>query len=345
MPVAKCLLRRAWLCFFVLAMTKVADSQTVSSTNAGSAAGNPLTVEARRLRDVLVLVLENADKAANQEERKKLLLEFMQKSERFLGKNPNQTNIWLLRAAAATELCMPKAAWQAGRRLLAFGADDTNDTKVRKIMATLDRRGWLVENEDSIDTIQAAADECRKQVDGLVKATAQGREQVAKLQTACTTLKYRAFQGQTSQEGLLEFRGLWDEYLQQLKEARRLWDEYIQLNNANLHTLNQALADGQLLHVSLKSSLPPGMKMNGKGTHLEETFKERIAIKAYQSDGKVADVTMKMRLWVPDEPDSNGESEVALFYVDESGLIWQYIPISPYKHCVPLKSPVYWKEP
>jgi Sel1 repeat len=102
-----------------------------------------LTGEARRQLDVLTLIVEEADKAPTATERRKLLKEFLDKSEPFLRQNPNQFSVWLLRAASAVELDRPALAWQAGRQLKALGADASDAPTTRKVMAMLDRKGWL----------------------------------------------------------------------------------------------------------------------------------------------------------------------------------------------------------
>ena len=60
----------------------------------------------RRKLDLLRLIIEDADKARTPEERKKYLQEFLNKSEPFVTEYPNDAQIWLLRGAAAVELCL-----------------------------------------------------------------------------------------------------------------------------------------------------------------------------------------------------------------------------------------------
>jgi hypothetical protein len=120
-------------------------TNVLNAESAATASGNSpsLTGTARRQFDTLALIIEEADKAQTDVERKKLLREFLEKSEPFLKENPDQTPIWTLRAVAALELNQAKMGWEAGRKLLEAGAGDSDDLKTRKVLAALERKGWL----------------------------------------------------------------------------------------------------------------------------------------------------------------------------------------------------------
>lgn len=107
-----------------------------------SAASNQLTGGARRQYDALVLIIEEADKAKLDTERKALLNEFLVKSEPFLTDHKDQLQLWLLRAVSALELNQERAAREADRELSRLGADKINDPKVNKVLAMLERKGW-----------------------------------------------------------------------------------------------------------------------------------------------------------------------------------------------------------
>ena len=102
-----------------------------------------LTGAARRQLDTLMVIIEEADKAKTEDERKKVLREFMAKSADFVVENPTHLGVWVLRAIAALEVDYPGEGWLAGRRLKELGADESDDPKVRKVMAQLDRKEWL----------------------------------------------------------------------------------------------------------------------------------------------------------------------------------------------------------
>ena len=127
----------------LLAAEPTAPAETAATAVATPAGPPQLTVAARRQLDALTLITEEADKATLDTERKKLLREFMGKSAEFIVDHPFQTNVWVLRAAVALELDYPGSGWLAGKRLKAFGVDESDDPKTRKIMAMLDRKGWL----------------------------------------------------------------------------------------------------------------------------------------------------------------------------------------------------------
>jgi TPR repeat protein len=119
------------------------------ATNAPSL--TQLTGAARRQFDTLTMIIEEADKAKLDAERKKLLREFLEKSEQFIKENPDYRAVWALRAIAAIELNQKRIGWEAGKELKRLGADNSEDPKLRKVMAALDRKGWLVEQLPVLD--------------------------------------------------------------------------------------------------------------------------------------------------------------------------------------------------
>ena len=114
----------------------------VAAQNAGQI-GQDKADGSRKNYEYLRLIVEDADKATSPEQRKKLLREFMAKSAEFIVDNPTQTNVWILRAAAAMELDYLGSGWLAGRRLKQLGGETSADPKMAKVMAMLERKGWL----------------------------------------------------------------------------------------------------------------------------------------------------------------------------------------------------------
>ena len=143
------------------------DTQPAKPTDklGGSAPVTMLSSEARRKHDALLLILEDSDKAASPEERRRLLREFLAKSAEFLTMAPTQTNIWLTCGTATVELDYPGAGWLVGRHLKELGLEDSDDPRARKVMASLDRKGWLGTQRrsrewnkwQSVDKVKAAA--------------------------------------------------------------------------------------------------------------------------------------------------------------------------------------------
>ncbi len=97
----------------------------------------------RRRYDTLLLIVEEADKTSSGDERRKLLGEFLKASGEFARDQPALVQIWVLRAAAALELNLARIGWDAGREIVKLGAENSDDAKVRKVLAMLDRKGWL----------------------------------------------------------------------------------------------------------------------------------------------------------------------------------------------------------
>ena len=102
-----------------------------------------LSLEQQRQYDALTLIIADADKATSPKERVKLLREFMAKSAEFLEGATFQANIWLVRCAAAVELDYPYSGWLAGKQLQAFGLEHSDNPKVRKLFAEMERKDWL----------------------------------------------------------------------------------------------------------------------------------------------------------------------------------------------------------
>lgn len=103
--------------------------------------------ETRRQLAVLALIAEDADRASRLEDRQKALREYLAKSADFLKSHPEQANVWTVRAAVAMELNATREAWAAGRKLMALGAQADVDAKQEKVLAMLERKGLLVNEE------------------------------------------------------------------------------------------------------------------------------------------------------------------------------------------------------
>src|SRR5208282_4047872 len=76
-------------------------------------------------------------------EQKVLLQKFMDQSSPFLQKHPNEMLLWELRAETAMSLSDLFAGYDAGQKLLALGAADSNDPNLQSLLAKLKNRGWL----------------------------------------------------------------------------------------------------------------------------------------------------------------------------------------------------------
>jgi formylglycine-generating enzyme required for sulfatase activity len=103
-----------------------------------------LTQAAQRELDTLLVIAEEADTATAADKRKAALNEFLEKSAVFLKQHPDQVRIWVIRAAAALELELEKTAKRAGQKLQELGLGESSDGKVRRVLAMLNRKGWLI---------------------------------------------------------------------------------------------------------------------------------------------------------------------------------------------------------
>jgi formylglycine-generating enzyme required for sulfatase activity len=109
-----------------------------------------LAAEARRKIDVLMLIADEAEKTVAAAERHRLLQELFDKSDAVVREQTNSVTAWLLRALAAVELDRPHVGWEAGAHLKALGAADSEDSKIRRVMASLERKGWLGDTDPEI---------------------------------------------------------------------------------------------------------------------------------------------------------------------------------------------------
>ncbi len=91
----------------------------------------------------LIELARQAQQTTDLEQQKTSLKQFMDRSSMFLQKRPNQMLLWQLRAASALSLNDPMAGYEAGEKLLASGAADTNDPNLQHLMAQLNLQGWL----------------------------------------------------------------------------------------------------------------------------------------------------------------------------------------------------------
>jgi len=105
-----------------------------------------LPAESRRKLDSLMLILDDAQAAKSVADREKFLREFLEKSDSFLSAYPSISDLWLLRAQIAIDLDEPVLGWQAGRKLIEFSVDQSGNAITRRLMAKLERNGWLTQS-------------------------------------------------------------------------------------------------------------------------------------------------------------------------------------------------------
>jgi hypothetical protein len=118
----------------------VAPAQPATNTNA-----EPLTGRERLDYDALIELMRQAQQTRDIEQQKASLERFMDQSSLFLQKHPAELLLWQLRAASAISLNDPTRGYEAGQKLLAAGAEDSNDPNLRRLLAQLKNKGWLDE--------------------------------------------------------------------------------------------------------------------------------------------------------------------------------------------------------
>jgi hypothetical protein len=117
-----------------------------------------LTGDGRRTFDVLTLIIEDTDKATAEDKRNGYLQEFLTRSQDFVREHPDSLPLWTLRAVAALEVNEAAAGQEACERMIGLKAGNSDDPKVRRVLAMVDRRGWFKANaaNESVVTVQGA---------------------------------------------------------------------------------------------------------------------------------------------------------------------------------------------
>lgn len=146
----------------ITALQAEVEKLTASAKRSSAPAPDaPQSPETRRKLDALMLIVDEADKAQTDKERKRLLSEFLEKSGVFVANQTNDSSIWLLRSVAALELNKPKEGWAAGRELKRLGGETNENPKVRKVIAALERKGWWVDSLPTPDYKKLSIDALR----------------------------------------------------------------------------------------------------------------------------------------------------------------------------------------
>ena len=100
------------------------------------------TESQRRQSNVLALIMEDADKAAQISDRQQFMREFMDKSVTYLKDSPDDGRIWILRALASLELDREDDGILAAREIKRLHLTESDDPKIARVVANLDRKGW-----------------------------------------------------------------------------------------------------------------------------------------------------------------------------------------------------------
>lgn len=127
-----------------------APSQDASTVGNNAAAQPAATDPSAQLKgmdrvdyDALLELAHQAQQTSDLVQQKALLRQFMNQSGPFVQIHAEQTLLWQLRAAAALSLNDPDEGYNAGQKLLAAGAADTNDPNLLRLMAQLKNKNWL----------------------------------------------------------------------------------------------------------------------------------------------------------------------------------------------------------
>lgn len=114
-----------------------------TATNPATPTPPKLDGRARLELDTLSEIAQAAERAPDLEAQRKEFQDLFDRSGAFVKDHPEVTEAWLFRAVAAMALERPREGWEAGQKLIALGALDSTDPRLRSALAQLNRRKWL----------------------------------------------------------------------------------------------------------------------------------------------------------------------------------------------------------
>jgi hypothetical protein len=128
---------------------------------AANTSGEPLTGEDKLDYNALIELARQSQQTSDLDEQGKFLKQFMEQSSEFLKRHPEQMRLWQLRAAVAIGTVEPMEGFEAGQKLMAGGAMDSNDPAMQQLLAKLKLMGWM--DPGKVKDLQFKADEARRQ--------------------------------------------------------------------------------------------------------------------------------------------------------------------------------------
>jgi hypothetical protein len=138
-----------------------APSATPKNQQGAASAGAALTGEDKLDYGALIELARQSQQSTDPDDQPRLLKLFMKQSAEFLKRHPEQMLLWQLRAAAAIGMVQPTDGFEAGQKLIAAGAMDSNDAGLQQLLAKLKILGWM--DKDKVTGLQFQADEARSQ--------------------------------------------------------------------------------------------------------------------------------------------------------------------------------------
>jgi len=143
------------------AAPSAASSATPDNQQWAASASPALTGEDKLDYSALIELARQSQQTTDPDDQPRLLKQFMEQSAEFLKRHPEQMLLWQLRAAAAIGMSQPMDGFEAGQKLLAAGAMDSNDSGLQQLLAKLKLMGWM--DKQKIEGLQLQADEARRQ--------------------------------------------------------------------------------------------------------------------------------------------------------------------------------------
>jgi len=93
------------------------------------------------------LIYQEAARAPNAREQRRLLWEFLASSAEFSRMHSDFTPVWLMRASVAAKVDYTWGGYLAGKALKRLGLHDSDDPTVSRVFLELERKGWLANDK------------------------------------------------------------------------------------------------------------------------------------------------------------------------------------------------------
>ena len=140
--------------------TSPAPGSSQPAESVGNANAVQLTGMDKVEYNSLIELARQAQQTTDLAQQTKLLQEFMDQSNVFLQRHPEHMLLWRIRAASALSLNDPNGGYEAGQKLLAAGAADSNDPNLQQLISQLKIKGWL--NQQGVKEAKQKLEEGKK---------------------------------------------------------------------------------------------------------------------------------------------------------------------------------------
>jgi len=127
----------------LIAASNISQPTNSVAQPAASGASEQLTGMDKVDYDSLIELGREAQQTTDLDQQKILLQQFIDKSQAFLKKYPDEILLWQVLAASALSLGDPLAGYEAGQHLLAADGANSSDANQQQLLSKLNLKDWL----------------------------------------------------------------------------------------------------------------------------------------------------------------------------------------------------------